>query len=206
MRESLSIDQPKQLLVEGQDDLRIFCELAKRMDISDIQINSYGGYPKLRPYLKTFVALPGFQSVSSLAVVTDANSNRTDREKGIRDALYSALNLTAPSSPLEMKSHGCLSLVYLVVPPDSETGMMEDVCLASISTDPAIDCVDAYFECVRSTSLPGPNETQTSKARVHAFLASREHPGLRLGEAAESGIWQLDAEAFSPLKELLSKL
>jgi hypothetical protein len=45
-----------------------------------------------------------------------------------------------------------------------------------------------------------------SKAKVHAFLASRREPDLRLGEAAEKGYWPLDSESFTSIKELLRKI
>ena len=84
--------------------------------------------------------------------------------------------------------------------------MIEDVCLESVKADPAIDCVDGYFECIRQTNVPGPKEVRMAKARLHAFLASREEPHLRLGEAADKGIWDFEADAFRPLKDLLELL
>lgn len=84
--------------------------------------------------------------------------------------------------------------------------MIEDVCLDSVKTDPAMECVDLYFECISQAEMQGPREVWMSKARVHAFLASRDRPDLRLGEAAEKGIWEFDTDAFLPLKDLLSIL
>ena len=205
MRAAIKIASTKQLIVEGNDDIRVFNAIAEDLGISDLQVHGYGGYPKLRTFLRTFKALPEFRTVRTLAVVADANCSRVDRERGIRDALSNS-DLPMPSAPLEVASNGNLSVMYLVVPHNRDTGMIEDVCLDSVSTDPAIDCVDGYFDCIRETSLPGPIESRVSKARVHAFLASRERPELRLGEAADSGIWPLDADAFSPMRELLRKL
>ncbi len=104
-----------------------------------------------------------------------------------------------------MESAGELSVAYLIVPHDGQGTMMEDVCLESVRTDPAMECVNNYFECVSQANIPGPRNW-SSKARAHAFLASRERPDLRLGEAAESGVWDFDSEAFSPMKDLLGML
>ena len=191
--------------MEGQDDRRVFSAIAKHMGIADVQIHSYEGYPNLRPFLRTFVALPRFRLVKTLAVVADANSSSVDREKGIQDAL-SVSHLPVPPGPLGVASGGNLRVVYLIVPHNRQEGMIEDVCLASVSTDPALACVDSYFECIEKTTLLGPDRSQMSKARVHAFLASRKRPDLRLGEAAEKGVWSFDADAFSPMKKLLGKL
>ena len=205
MAAALRIEQPKQLLVEGNDDVRLFRALAKHLGISDIQVNQYKGKYNLRIFLRTFTALSGFASVNSLAVVADANSNRNATEQRIRGAL-SAAGLPSPRGPLEVLAHGDLRVCYLVVPHDAASGMIEDVCLESVQVDPAIDCVEQYFECIRQTNLPGPKKVRMAKARLHAFLASREEPHLRLGEAADAGIWDFGADAFRPLKGLLKLL
>ena len=201
----LKIEYAKQVIVEGQDEVRVFRSIAKHLSISDIQVHECGGYPKLRSFLKTFKGLSGFGLVRSLAVVADANSSRTDREQGIRNTLH-AMDLPIPSRPLEVASGPDLKVAYLVVPHSRDTGMIEDVCLDSVKTDPAIECVEHYFECIRQTRLSGPKQVRMSKARIHAFLASRERPELRLGEAAEKGTWPFSTEAFHPLKELLRML
>ena len=205
MSKSVSISLPKQVIVEGQDERRLFSSLAQHIKVSDVEIQECGGYTNLRPFLKTFISLVGFQHVRSLAIVTDADQSQTNRKRGIRDAL-SFLNLPVPVEPLKMAHGNGLSVVYLVVPYTEEKGMIEDVCLDAVHDDPAIDCVDGYFECIRETELLGPRKGWMSKARVHAFLASRDRPGLRLGEAAEKGIWPFDSDPFSPIRRLLTML
>ena len=69
-----------------------------------------------------------------------------------------------------------------------------------------MECIDRYFECIEESDTTGPRQVWQSKARLHAFLASRDRPDLRIGEAADRGIWQLDSEAFTPLKDLLQLL
>ena len=205
MDDDLHIERPKQVLVEGNDDVRLFGKLAKHWGISDIQINQYGGSPKLRLYLRAFLLLDGAENIKSLAVVADADSDRSRAEDRIRGALAAA-DLPSPRGPLKVLSQGSMRVCYLVVPHEAESGMIEDVCLDSVESDPAIDCVDGYFECIRQTNVPGPKEVRMAKARLHAFLASREEPHLRLGEAADKGIWDFEADAFRPLKDLLELL
>ena len=205
MCDSVEINRPKQVLVEGDDDFRVFGSILDCLDIRNVQVQRYRGYPSLRRFLKTFKALSGFESVQSLAIVADADCSRTGREIGIRDAL-SNMGLPSPPGPLKVASNGNLRVAYLVVPDYQDTGMIEDVCLDSVRPDPAMSCVDDYFECISRTSLPGPKTVRMSKARVHAFLASRERPGLRLGEASQNGVWQFDADGFRSPKALLRML
>lgn len=111
-----------------------------------------------------------------------------------------------PSAPLEIESDGRLSVTYLIVPHNRDIGMIEDVCLDSVRNDPAMECIDRYFDCIGEADTPGPRQVWMSKAQTHAFLASRDRPDLRIGEAADRGIWRFDHKAFDPLKDLLRLL
>lgn len=205
MPDDRKIKQPKQVIVEGNDEIRVFESLSKHLNIYDLEVRHYGGSPKLRQFLKTFRSSSEFDLVRSLAIVADANSNRNGREQRIQGALSNA-GLPVPPRPLESVSNDDLKVAYLVVPHNVEGTMIEDVCLDSVKTDPAMECVDLYFECVSQADIQGPREVWMSKARAHAFLASRDRPDLRLGEAAEKGLWTFDTDAFLPLKDLLSIL
>ncbi len=50
--------------------------------------------------------------------------------------------------------------------------MLEDLCLKSVEDDPAMECVQEYFDCIsdKLDDLP----KNISKAKARAFLASRE--------------------------------
>ena len=205
MPPEFNIERPKQVIVEGVDDVRVMEALCDHLHIDDIQMVPCGGYDALRQFLRTFSADPDFRRVRSLAVVVDADENPPGRRQGVADALASA-GLPRPDQPLESVSESELTVAYLVVPHDPPGTMMEDVCLNSVSDDPAMECVGQFMDCVNQASIPGPNPRWVSKARVHAFLASRDRPDLRLGEAAERGIWRFESEAFRPLIDLLRML
>ena len=205
MPSSVEIEQPKQVFVEGNDELRIFRALLRHLDLSNIQMQNLGGIDSLRTSLRIFKNRPGFDAVRSLAVVVDADTNRDARRDQMRGALLDA-GLPAPAQPLQLMSDGPLSVAYLIVPHDNPGTMIEDVCLESVRTDPAMKCVEGYFECISQAGVTGPSAHWNSKARAHAFLASREGPGLRLGEAADSGVWPLDHGAFDQLRSLLTML
>ncbi len=205
MSDDPRIEQPKQLFVEGNDDARVFASLSRYLGIQDVQIWQCGGYEKIRGVLRTVTGLDDFDLVNSLAIVADANSSRSSRIQSIQSALSNA-GLPSPTGPLEIASDGRLSVTYLVVPHNRDTGMIEDVCLDSVSDDPAMDCIDRYFECISEVNTPGPRQVWSSKARLHAYLASRDRPDLRIGEAAERGVWRFEDAAFDPLKDLLRML
>ena len=203
MAQSWRINQPKLVIVEGRDEVRVFSSLlSNHLHISNVQVQDYEGYYNLPAFLRSLVRMTNFGVVRSLAVVADADSNRTGRDQSIRANLAN-VGLPVPGGPLSVASKDGLNVAYLIVPHNTPGMMLEDVCLESVSTDPAMACIDDYYSCIASNGLPGPKTVAIPKARVHAFLASREEPDLRLGEAAQKGIWQFSHGAFGPLKDLL---
>ena len=195
------IEKTKLLLVECIDEVRLFEALAKDIGAEDVQIRDYQGKGNLRRFLGLLPQIPGYSDLESIGITRDADENSDDTAKSVRDALGAA-GFPIPDSPLEYAYDGRISVRYLIIP-HGETGALEDVCLASVNEDPAMACVDGYFDCVERSELDGPRAKWMSKAKVHAFLSSRENPALRLGEAAERGVWSFDAPAFDPLKRVL---
>ena len=199
------IEQPKLVFVEGNDDYRIFGALLRQMNLSDVQLQSLGGIDNLRSSLQALKGVGGFQELRSLAVVVDADTNRDARSDLVRGALSNA-GLPVPSQPLQLASDGPLSVAYTIVPEEGQGTMMEDVCLSSVAGDPVMQCVNEYLQYLDGNSVSLRDGSWASKARAHAFLASRDRPGLRLGEAADSSVWPLDHGAFDPFRNLLTML
>ncbi len=83
--------------------------------------------------------------------------------------------------------------------------MLEDLCLKAVENDAAMSCVDEYFRCLEDQNITL-KEVAIPKARLHTFLASREKPGLRLGEAAEKNDIPLDSPVFEPVVNFLRQL
>ena len=200
--EDWSIEKPKLLLVEGNDEVRLFGALAKHIGADDVQIRAYQGRNNIRGFLRAVRQAPGYSDLESIAVTRDADENSDGAARSVRDALR-ATGFPVPESPLEPERGGGIAVRYLIIPPNGETGALEDVCLASVAEDPATACVETYFDCIEQSAHDGPAAARMSKAKVHAFLSSRENPTLRLGEAAERGVWRFDAPAFAPLKSVL---
>lgn len=196
------IEKPKLLLVEGNDEVRLFGALAKHIGAEDVQIRAYHGRDNLRQFLIFIPQVDGYSELESIGITRDADESGDNAARSVRGALGAA-GFPVPESPLEPAADGIISVRYLIIPPNGDTGALEDVCLASVSEDPATACVEDYFACIERSALDGPRAARMSKAKVHAFLSSRENPTLRLGEAAERGVWRFDDPAFDPLKSVL---
>ena len=85
---------------------------------------------------------------------------------------------------------------------------MEDLCLDAIRDDPAWPCIESYFTCLDEREVQRSGlESMISKAKIHAWLASREEADLaRLGIAAEKRYLDWEHPAFSALKSFLRSL
>ena len=200
----VSIEQAKLLVVEGNDDKRLFNALLRHIDVSGIQVVDAGGKDNIRQTLKVITQSTGFSAVSSIGVVRDADVNADSALQSVRDALRDA-NLPSPDAPLSLVEDG-IKVVVLIAPYDKSSGTIEDVCLESVAGDAAMGCVQDYLNCIKDSVAEAERPNNLRKAKLQAFLASRKRPGKRLSEAAEAGYWDFEHTAFDPFKQLLGML
>ena len=200
----VSIEQAKLLVVEGVDDKRLFNALLRHIGVSGIQIVDAGGKDNIRQTLRVITQSPGFSAVSSIGVVRDADANAGSALQSVQDALRAA-NLPSPDAPLSLVEGG-IKVAVLIAPYGKSSGAIEDVCLESVAGDTAMGCVQDYLNCIKNSVAESEQPNNLAKAEAQAFLASRERPGLRLGEAAEAGYWDFEHAAFEPFKRLLGML
>jgi len=166
------------LIVEGDEDKMFFDNFTPHLSLEDIQILPIGGKTQLRSGLGSIKNAKGFRNVKFVGIVRDADNDPKAAFQSVRDAL---------------KFH---KLPY--------PGKLETLCLESVREDPAMPCVDDYFQCLEKQDLTKPRNMH--KARIHAFLASRKEPDKRLGEAAQADIWPFDSDVFDPLKNFLEQI
>jgi hypothetical protein len=201
---TVRISRPKLLLGEGNEEVRFFRALLGYLGITDVQVEQYGGKTRLKDYLAALAGppVPGFASLTSLAVTRDADADARGAFASVCDALR---NAGLPEPPDHDLPAGANPQVRVWIMPDGRNpGMLEDLCLASVQADAAGPCVDDFFRCLRTTAAGPP--ANLAKARVHVWLASRPEPDKRLGEAAEKGYWPWADPAFAPLTRFLRAL
>ena len=198
------ITKNKILVVEGKDEENFFEAYLKFLSISDIQILPIGGKTRLADYLEVLTIDPSFISmVNVLAIIRDADNNATSAFQSVCSALNNC-RLPVPQKPLESADSN-LKVNVMIMPPGSASGELEDLCLQSVSSDPAIPCLDSYFYCLlKLQNFYQP--VNISKAKVHAFLASRVEPDKRLGEAALASYWPFNNSVFDSLKNFICSL
>jgi hypothetical protein len=192
------IRNDKLIVTEGKDDALVCAAVMTLLDVNGIYARGLGGKHDFRRKVAALVRTPGFENVISLGVVHDADESAEGAFQAARNALL--LNdLPAPDEP-EVPVPGPPRVEVVILPGKGANGTLEDICLASVTPSPHIDCVDAYFLCLQENGLQPAN---AGKARAQAYLAQRDPAYMSPGLAAVSGAWRLDHDAFAPLRNLI---
>jgi len=145
--------------------------------------------------LKGLIGATGFSNVSSLGIIRDADESSQSAFQSVCDALRDA-NLPIPSNPLTSQGQNP-KVTVMILPDENNSGMLEDLCLRSVESEPEVECVEQYFQCLQQCiDLP----KNISKAKVQAYLASKPKSGLRLGEATQAGYWPLENKIFDTME------
>jgi hypothetical protein len=201
------IEKPNLLLVEGRDDQILFARLVEHLGRrEDISVESYGGTAGLRGYLDPLRFRDGFESVSSIVVIRDADQDCNAALQSVQGAV-SRYGLPHPQGPLTF-SQSSPRVGILIMPCGEETGSLEDVCLQAVGDDAAMPCVRQYLNCLQTAAATAQFGlcSNRSKVLVNAFLASRPKPSLKLGEAAGAGIWNWDHPAWQRIAAFLGQI
>ncbi len=207
---SFKIQKPKLLVVEGRDDQFCFeAALRDHLGLTDIQVMPIGGKTLLTRNLTGLIADPDFATVGSLAVVRDADETTPDATMPAAAQSFQSVcgslrhaNLSCPPAHGQF-SDGPPRVGVFIVPNGTDDGMLETLCLHTVSALPEFPCVDAYFQCLQAHQIAPKN---LHKARAHAWLASRPEPDRRVGEAAQAGYWPRDSQAFDDLWAFLRSM
>ncbi len=200
----IELQEAKLLIAEGKDEENLFSKLIEQVGLQGIQVLGRGGKTQFRSLLATLKADPAFSRVESLGIVRDANANCDVAFRSVCDALKDA-GLPVPTKAWTSTDGASPPRVtVMILPADNQNGVLEDVCLASIEDDPIMTCVNQYFACICEQGSSRPKSL--SKAKAHAFMASRTEPCVRVGEGALKGYWNFDHPAFDQIKEFLGRL
>jgi hypothetical protein len=197
------ITYSKVLLVEGMTPFQFFKALLQHIGLlNEIEIRNFGGVTDFSVYLEALIATPGFGNVISLGIIRDAEDDANNAFASVCNSLR-RVGLDVPPSPLSITA-GKPKVSVFILPDCAAPGMIETLCMQAVSGDPAIPCISQYLECLEQEAIAAPHPL--AKAQVQAFLASRERPGLQLGEAAHAGYLPWDNTTFDPLKQFLHTL
>jgi hypothetical protein len=196
------LSKPKLIVGEGIEEVFFFAALVNHLGLGDIQVEQYGGKRRLQLYVRELLVRPGYQSLASIGITRDTDSSVAQDFQSICGYLQSS-GFVVPARA-GLFGTGTPKVGVFLMPNNSDAGMLEDLCLASVQGDGSAPCLDEFFKCVRQQA--GRQTAEQSKARMHAWLASQIKPDLRLGEAAKQSLFPWDAPVFQDLKQFLQNL
>lgn len=190
----------KFVFCEGGDDEAVLRGVAQSIQLSDLHVEPFLGKDNLGNFLKALQKRPPFaqKQVASFAIVRDADEDGAVAFQSVCDSLR-ANGLPSPDQNGGFAA-GELKVGVLVIGPNGGRGMIEDLCLQSVSDQPEFGCVDEYFHCIAAKSA---RATFTSKAKVRVWMASHSDHEFYVGKAAEAGYWPWENPAFDEMKHFL---
>ena len=190
----------KFVFCEGGDDEAVLLGVAQSIGLTNLRIERFLGKDKIRDFLFASQKRPEFaqKQVASLAIVRDADDDSAAAFQSVRDALL-ANGFSAPEQNGAFAA-GELKVGVLVIGPNGGRGMIEDLCLQSVSDCPEFGCVDEYFRCIAAKCE---RSAFTSKGKVRVWMASHADHEYYVGKAAEAGYWPWENPAFDEMKRFL---
>jgi hypothetical protein len=207
MEKNFSIKSFFLLAVEGKDECNFYESLLKHQNISNVQLVDIGGKDKFNFNFPALYNLDGFNKIKRLGFVRDAENNQAQSAFNSICDLLKKHQLPVPTQPNTIINTSEPQIGIFIMPDNAGTGMLEDLCLSTIKTNPVNTCITNFVDCF----LKHQNEKEKdifniSKACVQAYLATRSPIKNSLGLGAKSGYWDFTNPCFDTIKSFLSAL
>ncbi len=203
-KDTTKIKSVKLLAVEGQDEWYFFKRfLEKHLKISDVQIIDIGGESNFASKLELLRLSPDFSKVEIIGFIQNADNDIEKSFEKIQVAIKDNLNMIAPRN-INTWEYNKPQLGVFILPNSIENGMLEDLCLKSVASDPIMPCLDAYFKCIEGILPKNKQPKNIAKTMTQAFLASRKEYKSSVGFAVEEDYWNFDDDCMKEIKDFLT--
>ncbi|MDE0005045.1 MAG: hypothetical protein OXQ29_20330 [Rhodospirillaceae bacterium] len=186
------------LLVEGENDLHVFIHLCGRLkhdeglgSMPEFCIEDKGGIDSLVASIANEIRAPDRKAVG---IVVDGDQNPLDRWEAVADQLQD-VGIAVPEAPVPggtcIPESRLLPRIGIWLMPDNESpGELEDFVRTMLpDDDPVWPSSDRYIDGIREEHRKF--RKKVLRAKVHAWLATREQPG-RMGAAIKEGDLRVD--------------
>lgn len=193
------------LAVEGNDEKNFFGSLLTYLGISDVQIEDVGGKDNFRHRFPALLKTTGFFDAAGYPLVTHI---AIVRDKDEDDAFKSVASIVAAAGLKPPPEHSTFSRgdpkvgIFIMPGARVEGTMLEDLCLKTVESHPAMKCVDEFASCASALETKPKN---LSKARAQAFLAAQPDIATSVGLGAQKSYWNFDSPALEELRLFLAR-
>lgn len=203
------------ILCEGRDAYEFLIRYLNSSALSDtpgfsndIQVMDFGGNSELPAYLNLVQLSPGFNMVSSLMVIRDAETDAGTAIKEIKNALNNA-NFPVPESPHTWIGSSP-KIGFLLFPTCDhcvKNGTLEDLCLSILSEDSSKNIlheIDVFLHTLEEHN--NRKFPRIFKNRLHTYLSTHnDYVSCKIGEAAAIGAFDWRNPALDALRSFLSE-
>ena len=202
---------PCVLLVEGANDLHVVAHISKREGLPhNFRIVETGNVDKLLDAIEVEADVPERQV---MGIVLDADQHPADRWKEVTarlNRLRQEEHFSLPELPDQPISagtivNGTLRIGIWLMPDNKSTGELEDFVAAMIpASDPVWPLSEQYIDDIPPEHRKFKSQ-KAQKAKVHAWLATREYP-RPMGRAIEAGDLDISVASASVFVDWLREL
>lgn len=174
-----------------------------------IQVMDFGGNENLFNYIETIKKMEGFDSVKSILVIRDAETNYIKAQNDIKAALAKA-KLPVPEHTYEW-ADGNIKTAYLLFPIYSQepvNGTLEDLCLSVLSEENSssvLDKINTFVSDLKSgMKREFPHEFKT---KLHTYFSiTDKYVSLKIGEAAKAGAFDWNSSKLNSLRAFIESM
>ena len=199
---------PTAMLVEGDDDFNVVYRIAAMSEIPQFHIYQAEGIDNLLARIYNQVNVPGRQA---LGILVDANDNLAARWQAVSDRL-APLGIALPPNPdpagAIIPAQGRIPRIGVWLWPNNRNpGELEDFIISLIpQNDPVWPLSEEYIDNILAQRLNKFTPGKKSRAQVHAWLATREDPRRRMGQAITAGDLNATAPTLAAFAAWLTRL
>lgn len=209
------IEKTKLVLVEGLDEVNFVGALLRSIGITDIQVWDAQGKTKMNEALAAIKYAPGFDLVTSIGVIRDADDNPAGAFDSLKAGLRGAGYPVPEHLGVPRTQDGRTASVF-ILPGNGDAGMLETLIWRSIEAEQIAQEAGRFIDrCCEI--LPVEQEAEeiavgpagwrrprnVEKARMQAFLSTMMETTSRVGLAVQKGYFCLDHASFQSLCEYL---
>lgn len=197
------ITHSKLILVEGKDEVEFFGDLLSKNGYTSFQILSHNGKSNFKNILQLVVNDQNFDTVSSLAIIRDADN---DFNAAFDSIIYHLKNnnIPIPSSPNTTITKNNMTVGVFVMPSIGSVGMLESLVLTSVIGNPVLSLSDQYIQELSASESLKPNNIY--KAKLHAYLSGMKEYVPSIGMAVKKNYFDLNNSCFDDIKEFIQSL
>ena len=210
------IKKEKLILCEGRDEENFLISWLNSDELSDepgfsneIQVLNFEGNSDLSRQLEKYRKMDGFDNLTHLMIIRDAEHDSDGAVKSIQSALSNnGFQVPEESYQWICDNDNDLYIGFLLFPAcdkNPTAGTLEDLCLKILAKSDASTCmeeVNIFLE--RLEKEHGKNFSHKFKTQLHAYFAvSDDYVGMKIGEAAGAKAFNWSSSELEPLKNFV---